>query len=117
MSLLFFFFFSSRRRHTRCLSDWSSDVCSSDLKSGNSFQFPDFDDDLRRAMVHEVELFFKSIMDEDRNVLDLMTADFTFVNERLAKHYGMPDIYGSQFRRVTVSDARRGLLGKGAILM
>jgi hypothetical protein len=86
-------------------------------KVPNSFQFPDFDDDLRRAMVSEVELFFKSVIDEDRNVLDLMTADYSFVNERLAKHYGMPDIYGSQFRRVTVSDARRGLLGKGAILM
>jgi mono/diheme cytochrome c family protein len=86
-------------------------------KVPNSFQFPDFDDDLRRAMVREVELFFKSVMDEDRNVVDLMTADFTYLNERLAKHYGMPDIYGSQFRRVTVGDARRGLLGKGAILM
>jgi len=86
-------------------------------KVPNSFQFPDFDDDLRRAMVREVELFFKSVMDEDRNVLDLMTADYSFVNERLARHYGMPGIYGSRFRRVTVSDARRGLLGKGAILM
>jgi hypothetical protein len=86
-------------------------------KVPNSFQFPDFDDDLRRAMVREVELFFKSVMDEDRNVLDLMTADYTFVNERLAKHYGMPTTYGSQFRRVTVNDERRGLLGKGAILM
>ena len=84
----------------------------------NSFQFPDFDDDLRRAMIGEVELFFESVIDEDRNVLDLMTADYTFVNERLARHYGMPDIYGSQFRRVTLTDdARRGLLGKGAILM
>jgi Protein of unknown function (DUF1592)/Protein of unknown function (DUF1588)/Protein of unknown function (DUF1585)/Protein of unknown function (DUF1587)/Protein of unknown function (DUF1595)/Planctomycete cytochrome C len=86
-------------------------------KVPNSFQFPDFDDDLRRAMMREVELFFKSIADEDRNVLDLMTADYSFVNERLAKHYGMPKIYGSQFRRVTVADERRGLLGKGAILM
>ena len=86
-------------------------------KVPNSFQFPDFDDDLRRAMVREVELFFKSIIDEDRSVSDLMTADYTFVNERLAKHYGMPKIYGSQFRRVTVPDVRRGLLGKGAILM
>jgi cytochrome c5 len=86
-------------------------------KVPNSFQFPDFDDDLRRAMVREVELFFKSIIDGDRSVLDLMTADYSFVNERLAKHYDMPDIYGSQFRRVTVSDTRRGLLGKGAILM
>jgi hypothetical protein len=86
-------------------------------KVPNSFQFPDFDDDLRRAMVREVELFFKSVIDEDRNVLDLMTADYSFVNERLARHYGMPRIYGSQFRRVSVSDERRGLLGKGAILM
>ena len=87
-------------------------------KQPNSFQFPDFDDDLRRAMIAEVELFFKSIMDEDRNVLDLMTADYTFVNERLARHYGIPNVYGSQLRRVTLTDdARRGLLGKGAILI
>ncbi len=86
-------------------------------KVPNSFQFPDFDDDLRRAMVREVELFFQSVVDEDRGVLDLMTADYSFVNERLARHYGMPRIYGTQFRRVTVSDERRGLLGKGAILM
>ncbi len=86
-------------------------------KVPNSFQFPDFDDDLRRAMVREVELFFKSVIDGDRNVLDLMNADYSFVNERLARHYDMPDIYGSQFRRVTVNDTRRGLLGKGAILM
>ena len=57
-------------------------------------------------------------MREDRNVLDLMTADYTFVNERLAKHYGIPNVYGSHFRRVTLTDdARTGLLGKGAILM
>jgi hypothetical protein len=87
-------------------------------KVPNSFLFPDFDDDLRRAMVREVELFFKSVIDEDRNVLDLMTADYTFVNERLAKHYAIEGIYGSQFRRITVTDeTRRGLLGKGAILM
>ena len=66
----------------------------------------------------ETELFFESIMRENRNVLDLMTADYTFVNERLAKHYGIPGIYGSHFRRVTLTDeARDGLLGKGAILM
>ena len=87
-------------------------------KVPNSFQFPDFDDDLRRAMVSETELFFRSMIDEDRNVLDLMTADYTFVNERLAKHYGVPGIYGSHMRRVTLADdARRGLLGKGALLM
>jgi hypothetical protein len=84
----------------------------------NSFQFPDFDDDLRRAMVEEVERFFRSVIDENRNVLDLMTADYTFLNERLARHYGVTGIYGSHFRRVTLRDeARHGLLGKGAILM
>jgi mono/diheme cytochrome c family protein len=87
-------------------------------KQPNSFQFPDFDDDLRRAMISEVELFFDSVVHEDRNVLDLMTADYSFVNERLARHYDIPGIYGSQFRRVTLTDdARRGLLGKGAILL
>jgi hypothetical protein len=81
-------------------------------------EFPDFDDNLRQAFQREAELFFASIMHEDRNVLDLMTADYTFLNERLAKHYGVPHIYGSHFRRVTLSEeARKGLLGKGAILM
>jgi mono/diheme cytochrome c family protein len=79
--------------------------------------FPDFDDNLRQALQREVELFFGSIVREDRSVLDLLRADYTFVNERLARHYGIPHIYGSQFRRVTVTqDARKGLLGKGAIL-
>jgi mono/diheme cytochrome c family protein len=83
----------------------------------NSMMFPDFDDNLRQAFRHEAELFFESIVREDRNVLDLMTADYTFVNERLARHYGIPNVYGSRFRRVTLTDdARRGLLGKGAIL-
>ncbi len=82
----------------------------------NSDDFPDFDDNLRQAFLREAELFFASIIREDRNVLDLLTADYTFVNERLARHYGIPGIYGSQFRRVIVPDARRGLLGKGAIL-
>jgi mono/diheme cytochrome c family protein len=84
----------------------------------NSNEFPDFDDNLRQAFQHETELFFSSIMHEDRNVLDLMTADYTFLNERLAKHYHVPGVYGSHFRRVTLTDeARKGLLGKGAILM
>jgi mono/diheme cytochrome c family protein len=84
----------------------------------NSNEFPDFDDNLRQALFQETEMFFASIMREDRNVLDLMTANYTFLNERLAKHYGVPNVYGSQFRRVTLNDeARRGLLGKGAILM
>jgi hypothetical protein len=81
--------------------------------------YPDFDDPLRQAMRREVELLFDSIVREDRNVVELLTADYTFVNERLAKHYGIPNIYGSQFRRVMLGpdmDLRRGLLGKGAIL-
>ena len=81
--------------------------------------YPDFDDPLRQAMRHEVELLFDSIVREDRSVVDLLTADYTFVNERLAKHYGIPHVYGSQFRRVTLGpdmDVRRGLLGKGAFL-
>jgi hypothetical protein len=80
--------------------------------------FPDFDDNLRQSMRREAEMFFGSIVREDRNILDLLTADYTFVNERLAKHYGIPNIYGSQFRRVTLGkelDMRRGLLGKGAV--
>jgi hypothetical protein len=83
----------------------------------NSDEFPDFDDNLRQSLRRETELFFESIMREDRSVLDLMTADYTFVNERLARHYGIPDIYGSRFRRVTITDeARKGLLGQGSIL-
>ncbi|MBZ5577850.1 MAG: DUF1592 domain-containing protein [Acidobacteriia bacterium] len=83
----------------------------------NSDLFPDFDDNLRQSMRRETELFFESIMHEDRNVLDLLTADYTFVNERLARHYGIPDIYGSRFRRVTLTgEARRGLLGQASIL-
>jgi mono/diheme cytochrome c family protein len=79
--------------------------------------FPDFDDNLRQAMLQETKLFFESIQHEDRSVLDLLNADYTFVNERLAKHYGIPNIYGSQFRRVPVTDpARRGLLGQASIL-
>ena len=87
-------------------------------KQPNSHEFPDFDDNLRRALTTEIELFFGSIMREDRSVLDLMTADYTFANERLARHYGIPNVYGSHFRRVTLQDeVRRGLLGKGALLM
>jgi len=83
----------------------------------NSDLFPDFDDNLRQAFKTETELFFESIIKEDRNVTDLMTADYTFVNERLARHYGIPDIHGSRFRRVTLTDERRfGLLGKGSVL-
>jgi hypothetical protein len=81
--------------------------------------YPDWDDELRQGFRREAELFFESIMREDRNVVDLLTADYTFVNERLARHYGIPNIYGSHFRRVPLGpelDARRGLLGKGSFL-
>jgi len=80
--------------------------------------FPDFDDNLRQAMRRETELFFESVMREDRSLLDLLNANYTFVNERLAKHYGIPNVYGPQFRRVTFDkgDARGGLLGQGSIL-
>jgi hypothetical protein len=81
--------------------------------------FPDFDDNLRAAFRQEIELFFGSIMQEDRSILELLDADYTYANERLAKHYGIPNIYGPQFRRVTLGpdlDMRRGLLGKGALL-
>ncbi len=79
--------------------------------------FPDFDDNLRRALQRETELFFESVMAEDRSILDLLTADYTFLNERLARHYGIPGIYGDRFRRVAVDDdARRGILGHGSLL-
>ncbi len=89
------------------------------LKSVAPFvdEFPDFDDDLRESMKRETELLIDSVIREDRSVLDLLTADYTFVNERLAQHYGMPRIYGSRFRRVPVQDdVRRGLLGHAGIL-
>jgi len=83
----------------------------------DSDEFPNWDDNLRQAMRTETSLFFDSIMREDRNVLDLLTADYTFLNERLAKHYGIPGVYGSQFRRVKIADEnRRGLLGQGSVL-
>jgi Protein of unknown function (DUF1592)/Protein of unknown function (DUF1588)/Protein of unknown function (DUF1585)/Protein of unknown function (DUF1595) len=91
-----------------------------DLKNANpdSREFPDFDDNLRQAFQRETEMLFESILREDRSVLDLLDADYTFVNERLARHYGISGIYGPDFRRVPVpSDARRGLLGQGSILL
>jgi Protein of unknown function (DUF1592)/Protein of unknown function (DUF1588)/Protein of unknown function (DUF1587)/Protein of unknown function (DUF1585)/Protein of unknown function (DUF1595) len=82
-------------------------------------QFPDFDDNLRQAFRREVELFFASMVTENRSALDLLTAKYTFVNERLALFYGIPDVRGSYFRRVDLDDsqsARWGLLGKGALM-
>ena len=80
--------------------------------------FPDFDDNLRQAFRQETELFFESVLREDRSVLDLLRADYTFVNERLARHYGIPHVYGSRFRRVALAgdSMRGGLLRHGSIL-
>jgi hypothetical protein len=80
--------------------------------------FPDFDDNLRQALIRETELFVDSIIREDRSALDLITADYTFLNERLATHYGVLGVKGSQFRRVRQTNpARYGLLGQGSILL
>jgi mono/diheme cytochrome c family protein len=85
--------------------------------SPNEFLFPNFGENLRRDFRRETELFFQSILREDRSLLDFLTADYTFVNERLAKHYGFPNVYGSHFRRVAITDEnRRGLLGQGSFL-
>ncbi len=79
--------------------------------------FPNFDDKLRQAFRTETEMFIGSVIREDRSVIDLLNADYTYVNDRLAAHYGLPQIYGSHFRRVTLQDeSRRGLLGQGSIL-
>jgi hypothetical protein len=82
-------------------------------------QFPDWDDNLRQAFRRETELLFDSMIREDHSVLELLTADYTFVNDRLAKHYGIPGVQGSRFRRVQLTgefDVRRGLIGKGSML-
>jgi hypothetical protein len=81
--------------------------------------YPNWDDELRQGFKREAELFFDSIIREDHNIVDLLTADYTFVNERLARQYGIPNVYGARFRRVTLPpelDYRRGLLGKGSVL-
>jgi mono/diheme cytochrome c family protein len=80
--------------------------------------FPDFNENLRQALQRETALFVQHIIREDRSVLEFLTADYTFVNERLARHYGMAGVYGNHFRRVRIADPnRRGLLGHGSILM
>jgi hypothetical protein len=89
------------------------------IKPNTDF-YPDFDDDLRQGFKRETELFFASIVEENRSIIDLLTADYTFVDERLARHYGIPNVYGSRFRRVELPASlaeRRGLLGKGGVLM
>ena len=82
--------------------------------------YPDFDDPLRQAMRTEIEMLFDGIVRDDRSILEILDADYTYVNERLARHYGIPYVYGSQFRKVTLGpgfESRRGLIGKGAFLV
>jgi hypothetical protein len=79
--------------------------------------FPDFDENLRAALIKETNLFFESMLRENRSLVDLLDADYTFLNERLARHYGIAGIHGSEFQRVTLTnDERKGLLGKGSVL-
>src|SRR5207248_8854981 len=89
-----------------------------DAVTPNNAIYRDFDDNLRQAFRQETELFFDSVLREDRSVLNLIRADYTFLNERLAKHYRIPDVYGSRFRRVTLGpDSKRGgLLRQGSVL-
>jgi hypothetical protein len=87
-----------------------------DLIHPDYLLYPQYDDTLAQSMRRETELFFDSIVHDDRSVLDLLTADYSFVNERLATHYGIPNVTGSAFRRVVLPEYRRGLLGQGSIL-
>jgi hypothetical protein len=100
---------------TRFASQWLrlNDV---DEMLPDALLYPYFDHSLGQAFKRETELFFDSIVREDRNVLDLITADYTFVNERIARHYGISNVSGPAFQRVTVPDYRRGILGHGSIL-
>ena len=89
-----------------------------EIKDASTLEFPDFDDNLRNSFRRETELLFEHVMRNDLSVLELLTADYTFVDERLAKHYGIPGVYGSDFRQVPVTDPRRqGILGHGSILL
>jgi hypothetical protein len=106
----------SRALSTRFAAQWLrlQDV---DKVRPDGLLYPNWDGSLTESFVRETELFFDSIVRENRSVLDLITADYTFVNERLARHYGIPNISGSRFRRVALGDSpRRGLLGQGSFL-
>ena len=98
---------------------WPRPADIADPDSGRN-NLSDFDDNLRQVMRTEAEMFFKSVLSENRSIFELLTGDYTFVNGRLAAHYGIPNVYGPQFRRVTLQgdlEIRRGLLGKGSILL
>jgi uncharacterized protein DUF1592/uncharacterized protein DUF1588/uncharacterized protein DUF1587/uncharacterized protein DUF1585/uncharacterized protein DUF1595 len=99
--------FAAQWLHLRGLTDANPDV----------YLYPDSDDNLLQSMRRETELLFDSVVREDRSVLDLLTADYTYVDERLAKHYGIPNVQGNRFRRVPLTDENRfGLLGQGSVL-
>jgi mono/diheme cytochrome c family protein len=106
----------SRALSTRFAAQWLrlQDV---DKVRPDGLLFTNWDNALSEAFVQETELFFDSIVRENRSVLDLITADYTFVNERLARHYGIPNVTGTGFRRVTLAEPRRGLLTQGSVLL
>jgi hypothetical protein len=107
----------SRSLVTNFASEWLK-LRDIDTIDPDPFIYPNFDPILRAAFRRELELFVDSIQREDRSVLDLLTANYTFVNERLALHYGIPNVRGQEFRRVILPDSNRyGLFGKGAVLM
>jgi mono/diheme cytochrome c family protein len=101
---------------TRFAAQWLrlSDV---DAMLPDAVAYPYYDHTLGDAFVRETELFFQSIVHDDRSVLDLLTADYSYVNERIARHYGIPNVTGPAFRRVALPETRRGLLGQGSILV
>ncbi|HZR26384.1 MAG TPA: DUF1592 domain-containing protein [Vicinamibacterales bacterium] len=101
---------------TRFASQWLKlqDV---DKLHPDALLFPSFDNELTQSYIKETQLFFNSIVREDRNILDLLTADYSYINERIAKVYGIPNVIGENFRRVQMPPERRGILGQGSILM
>jgi hypothetical protein len=109
------------RRATRFTNDFSGqwlEVRNIQSQNPDELLYSAFDDSLRKAMIKETQLFFESQVREDRPLQELLTANYTFLNDQLARHYGMNDLYGSHFRRVTVTDeARQGLLGHASVLM
>jgi Protein of unknown function (DUF1592)/Protein of unknown function (DUF1588)/Protein of unknown function (DUF1595)/Protein of unknown function (DUF1585) len=108
------------KKSSRFMKDFSEqwlEIRNVQSKAPDSNLFSSFDDSLRKAMLKETELFFESQVREDRPVQDLLRADYTFLNEQLARHYGINDVFGGHFRRVTVTDERRrGLLGHASVL-
>jgi mono/diheme cytochrome c family protein len=117
------------RQVRRMVADWRSEALAKNFAAQwlylrtiegalpDVYLFPNFGENLRQDFRRETELFFDSVLRENRSILDLLTADYTFINERLARHYSIPNVYGSHFRRVQIPDEnRRGLLGHGSIL-